>query len=680
MDSADSDDEALRAAIAASLKDRQSSAQHGASYKKNGVVDLTGDTDDEGDDDVIPIYPKSLSVISSETSRAASVTEVQEDDDEDLRRAIALSMQDSGAHDLNSAQAEPASISVSLPEQFQMNDQAEPRSTPGGLGGLDRKKMEEERLARLSKRKAEDTPSVEQREVKQSRTEPQQIASNVRATPASVPSSTPSIQFPAGTVKKTFAFGYRRSEEDIKIEEVLQKSDLELAVLSSFMWDMDWLFEKVNLRSSRCILVMQAKDDATKRQYESETADMTTLRLCFPPMEGQVNCMHSKLMLLFHPGYLRVAVPTANLVPYDWGEAGGVMENSVFLIDLPKKDPSSTTNEPKTNFYTDLVHFLKATTLHENVIAKLENFDFSKTSRFAFVHTIGGSHLGDAWKLTGYCGLGRAISSLGLHINNPINLDFVTSSLGSLTPEYLKSIYLAAQGDSGLTELTLRTTPSKSLPTRSPENPQQLISASTAEEWKDNRFRAYFPSQDTVLGSKGGPNSAGTICFQKKWFENGKFPRGLLRDCASVREGLVMHNKILYVQPDDPISLSDNSECLGWAYVGSANLSESAWGRLVFDRSTKEPKLNCRNWECGVVVPVLRQSDPGLGTQDNGDDTSRNNDNSGKGKGMDSVKEENETLLEIFKGTVPVPMKVPGRRYEGTGGPSRKPWYFMEMD
>lgn len=43
-------------------------------------------------------------------------------------------------------------------------------------------------------------------------------------------------------------------------------------------------------------------------------------------MDGQVNCMHSKLMLLFHPNYLRIAVPSANLVPYDWGDVG-VMEN-----------------------------------------------------------------------------------------------------------------------------------------------------------------------------------------------------------------------------------------------------------------------------------------------------------------------------------------------------------------
>ncbi len=49
------------------------------------------------------------------------------------------------------------------------------------------------------------------------------------------------------------------------------------------------------------------------------------IRFCFPPMSG-LGCMHSKLQLLKFPAYLRVVVPTGNLVPYDWGETG-VMEN-----------------------------------------------------------------------------------------------------------------------------------------------------------------------------------------------------------------------------------------------------------------------------------------------------------------------------------------------------------------
>ncbi|KAL2815953.1 tyrosyl-DNA phosphodiesterase-domain-containing protein [Aspergillus granulosus] len=653
----ESEDEALRAAIALSLQG-DSAVRNGANNNVNSIVDLTGDSDG---DDIIPVFPKSKSIVDSEASREASVLDGADDEDEDLKRAIALSLKE--ANGQGGSRPEPAPVSAT--GQTQAKDEAKPKNTSQSFLGLDRKKMEEERLARLAKRKAVDGPGADQREVKQPRTEPQQSVNSVHNTQPSGPP--PSIQFPEGTVKKTFALGYRRTDEDIKIEEVLQKSDLELAVLSSFMWDMEWLFSKVDLRNTRFIMVMQAKDDATKRQYESETATMKNLRLCFPPMDGQVNCMHSKLMLLFHSKYLRIVVPTANLVPYDWGEAGGDMENCVFLIDLPKKD-TTTANDLNTNFYSDLVYFLKASKLHESIIAKLEDFDFSKTAKFAFVHTIGGSHGGSSWKQTGYCGLGRSLESLGLKTNTPVSVDYVTSSLGSLTPDFMKCIYLAAQGDSGLIELTLRT--SKSLPAKHPTDPRRLIPATTADEWKD-RMRIYFPSQETVRRSKGGPGSAGTICFQSKWFGNGKFPTHTLRDCRSIREGMVMHNKIVYVQPDEPISLSETTECPGWAYVGSANLSESAWGRLVQDRTSKQPKLNCRNWECGVVIPVIKQK---LSTQPN---TQASVDEAASSvAGTKNKVEETTHLLDIFAGTVPVPMQVPGAQYKGP----RQPWYFMEAN
>lgn len=37
----------------------------------------------------------------------------------------------------------------------------------------------------------------------------------------------------------------------------------------------------------------------------------------------------------------------------------------------------------------------------------------------------GGSHFGDSLTRTGHCGLGRAVSSLGLKTHGPINIDFV---------------------------------------------------------------------------------------------------------------------------------------------------------------------------------------------------------------------------------------------------------------
>jgi hypothetical protein len=90
-------------------------------------------------------------------------------------------------------------------------------------------------------------------------------------------------------------------------------------------------------------------------------------------------------------------------------------------------------------------------------------------------------------------------------------------------------------------------------------------------------------------------------------------------------------------------------EKIAWAYVGSANMSESAWGKLVYDRKEKKWKLNCKNWECGVLLPV---STDGVATE----------------AGKDSVVD-----MEAFKDVVEPPFMYPGIEYE-----DREPWYFQE--
>ncbi|KAF7174921.1 hypothetical protein CNMCM7691_005389 [Aspergillus felis] len=666
----------LKAAIAASLRDFHDNGADPADEPQQNIVDLTAESDD---DEVIPVFPKSKSVIGSDTDADEDGGDVEdedededdEDEDEDLKRAIALSLQDSEATEKNSPNPSHGNKEHGSPPKTESSAADHAPSQPSGLLGLNRKQMEEERLARIAKRKADDVEAIDHRQAKYSRNESNQPARQSSSGSVSTeysskigvpqaryesakskpdvpnPSRTPAVQFPKGVVKKTYAQYCPRTGDDITIEEVFQSSDLELAVLSSFLWDMEWLFSKLDTKRTRFHLVMQAKDELTKRQYEAETASMSNLRLCFPPMEGQVNCMHSKLMLLFHPGYVRIVAPTANLTPYDWGEMGGVMENSAFLIDLPRK-ATTTAVSSKTAFQEDLIYFLKASTLQENIISKLDEYDFSQTSPIMLVHTMIANFQADQYRFCRMCSPKIQTSSTNLA---------QTSSVGSLTDEFLRSIYLASQGDDGITDFTLRT--SKTFPARNPNDTDQLIHKNTAKEWKD-RFRVYFPSQTTIEQSRGGPDCAGTICFQSKWYENPKFPRHVLRDCKSRRPGLLMHNKILFMRPDEPIRLPDDSQCRGWAYVGSANLSESAWtqrGRLVQDRTTKQPKLNCRNWECGVLVPVL----------DRADSSDKVSDNSG-GKGAT----ESADMLDVFRDTVPVPMTVPGQRY----GPGLKPWFF----
>jgi hypothetical protein len=365
----------------------------------NNVVDLTGDSDDGC---VLLQSAKSKEVISPETE-----DEGEFEEDEDLKRAIALSLQDVK---MSPRSRGPIDFQIGQGASIQSPPRTENSSDapPFGILGMDRKKEEQERLARLAKRKAEvnispprttkwkndvssgpllgSSPKPLLSQPNRSDCAKKAKTTGRRPRTDATPSTTPGIQFPRGTVKKTWAFLFPRKGDDIKIEEVLQRSNLELALLSAFQWNMEWLFSKVDTSRTRLLLVMQAKDESMKREYEADIAAISNLRLCFPPMDGQVNCMHSKLMLLFHPNYLRIVVPSANLVPYDWGEAG-VMENSVFLIDLPLLEGNGV-QMSKTPFYEELVYFLKASTVHENIVAKLSSFDFSETARFAFVHTM----------------------------------------------------------------------------------------------------------------------------------------------------------------------------------------------------------------------------------------------------------------------------------------------------
>ncbi|KAK3902038.1 tyrosyl-DNA phosphodiesterase-domain-containing protein [Staphylotrichum tortipilum] len=593
------EDEALRIAIAMSLGQVPGTTRKGVRDEPGGVIDLTGEHDDESGGG------------------------------------------GGGGGGL-------AKASVPAPEKL-----APPVSSSGlSAFGLDRKQMEAERLARLSKRKAsqlENQPTAQDRPAQRARvsaTPPPpaktssatgQQSSSTTASSTSSSTTTPPprrLPFPHGVVKRTWAFGQPRHADDIRLEDVLQKARLELAVLSSFQWDEGWLLTKIDLARTKVVLVAFAVDEAQREEMRANVP-RDRIRFCFPPMQS-MGYMHSKLQLLKYEGYLRIVVPTGNLMSYDWGETGTI-ENMVFIIDLPKFRTAEERDAQKpTPFAEELLYFLRAQTLDEKLVTSLLNYDFLETARYRFVHTIPGTHADQAaWKRTGYCGLGQAVNSLGFGTSAPIELDFICSSLGAVNYGFAWALYSACQGDSGLKEYESRTPSSKSKANTPP--PVEVLST------LNHHMRVFFPSRETVLQSTGGVNSAGTICFLPKWWQAATFPRTLLRDAKSTRPGLLIHSKVLYARGDKG----------AFAYVGSANMSESAWGRLVKDRGTGKPRITCRNWECGVLIPAD-------GTSPAGSD--------GDGDG-----------LGAFVGSVPVPMEWASRSISAAEGAAsaaaRTPWF-----
>lgn len=105
------------------------------------------------------------------------------------------------------------------------------------------------------------------------------------------------------------------------------------------------------------------------------------------------------------------------------------------------------------------------------------------------------------------------------------------------------------------------------------------------------------------------------------------------------------HSKIMLARGQRKAEGDDKGANVAWVYVGSHNLTESAWGSFTVDLRTKKPKMSIRNYECGVVVRVPEEQ--------LGDWTGQVPD------------------YDVFAGTIAIPFVAPGARYDG-----REPWYM----
>ncbi|KYK55824.1 ubiquitin interaction domain-containing protein [Drechmeria coniospora] len=577
-------------------------------------------------------------------------------------------------HDEAPARSEESHIQHQRTESSKNTEKA-----PFSLLSLDRKKMEEERLARKRNRSAvsdDDVVEIEAPSKQRQRLVPSPPES-ISATRK--PDAASAIPYPNGVMKRTWAYGYPRTSDDIKIEEVLQKDKLLLALLSSFQWDEEWIMSKLDMSKTKLLLAAFAADDRQARTTHNpycveQNSSCDRRKQCAP------TC-HLAFASASRPcTALGLCTPNCKFLSIKTTCVSWCLP-MVFLMDLPRREAS--VDHKRTTFSLQLERFLRAMGVDSSMVDSLANYDFSRTVDLGFVYSIPGGHMdrslqriglwhcpsmwineGSLTDTRGYCGLGTTVAALGLATKDPVEVDFVVSdvdprslnwltgrtvqanadqqcaSLGSIKHDLVEAIYNACQGDDGTKEYNARMK-------RKPSDKQ----SSPSTPFKD-RFRIYFPSNQTVCDSRGGRNAGGTICVQEKWWRLPTFPTELVCDCVSTRKGLLMHTKVIFVRrAKREKALAENSgpaSWAGWAYVGSANLSESAWGRMVKDKATGNLKMNCRNWECGVVIPVRPSSQKADGG-------------------------ETETVdLGVFQSTVPVPMHVPGRAY----GLKEEPWFY----
>lgn len=210
------------------------------------------------------------------------------------------------------------------------------------------------------------------------------------------------------------------------------------------------------------------------------------------------------------------------------------------------------------------------------------------------------------------------VRSLQLNDVDHILLDYAASSLGAVNDTLLQRIYLASCGEP--------------------------FTATSAVPNVRNHIRIYFPTNETIEKSVGGPDCGGIISLSRQHYNATTFPRECMRNYDSTRRGMLSHNKLLFAR-----GIKKDGTPFAWVYVGSANISESAWGGQKVLKSGQMGSLNIRNWECGIVMPV-------------------------PGAKLATLKLGAGEIppMSVFEGTIEVPFVYPGQTFG-----DKQPWFLF---
>ncbi|KAI7867646.1 tyrosyl-DNA phosphodiesterase I [Spinellus fusiger] len=293
-----------------------------------------------------------------------------------------------------------------------------------------------------------------------------------------------------------------------------------------------------------------------------------------PMMSNTYGVFHPKLMLLFREDSMRVVIGSANLEGYDYQS----IENVVFIQDFPKLSECLSSTNTLPPFAKELTNFLDKMQVPVSVKDAFLDYDFMLMMTWCdeqahIVASVSGVFEGDEYQSYGHPRLAKVIKALGAVDPNRLpTVEMQTSSLGGMNSLYLHELYTSFCGIN---------------PYENTRRPQIQKNASLPP------ISIIYPSYNTVESSKLGQHGASTICLSKSSWKNPNFPKQVMCDAISYREGSLMHSKGV-VYPN--------------VYL-SHNATRAAWGKRSLSRESKQPKISMSNWELGVVMPIYESTE-----------------------------------------------------------------------
>ncbi len=338
---------------------------------------------------------------------------------------------------------------------------------------------------------------------------------------------------------------------------------IERVIFSTFVFDPEIIIALVKAKLPVCVIKDREGGFHAKLSKDSEHPNLI---MVYPEKAPGLHygVFHAKLILIQFTDFLRVVVTSANLTTVDWT----LLSQVVWLQDFPKTKLSITETE-RQGFFAVLHDFLvHCYPKNYDPSINLYNYDFSSASA-DLVASISGRFHKDLMPRYGFTRLGDIVSKSGFKYPTKPVLTFQTSSVGMLKPKYLSDLYQTVIGNKKITTLLT-----------SPEKYVQIL----------------YPTRDYIRNTVLGPEAASCIILSKRAYDADDFPKECLCQLAPVDshpsyKGMLYHAKVGILATKQEIA--DDS----LIYVGSHNISSSAWGKMEKGNS----QICISNYELGVV-------------------------------------------------------------------------------
>jgi len=291
---------------------------------------------------------------------------------------------------------------------------------------------------------------------------------------------------------------------------------------------------------------------------------------------------HSKIMLLVYPTFLRIVITSCNMMDVDT-ELG---DNHWYIHDLPKQ--SSQKSHASTGFEADFLAHLQDLSTPDEFIDSIRGlYDYSSI-KVHLVTSVPGVCAGIKAERHGLLRLRKVVHDLKLELwdkkaDGKLQLEVCTASVGDLNAKWLSSFYDCALGKA------------------------DISIADSNDNYEVPDLKLFYPTVGDVKSAHElAQEAASNIgCHTRPWNKAPTEIKNIFHHYESKDRGRLFHQKlILAYNPHDKMDIS----LPYYIYLGSANLSQSAWGSLEKDK--KKNKETCdmklkkmNNFECGVVIP-----------------------------------------------------------------------------